>query len=56
MYENMGLSFEVHKEFQALYAKGTRKKMVKKILLMKYQHVANVVVEFYSCATCVKGV
>ena len=24
--------------------------------LMKYQHVADVVVEYYSCATCVKGV
>ena len=26
------------------------------LLPMKYQHVADVVVEFYSCATCVKGV
>ena len=31
-------------------------KIKKKILLMKDQHVADVVVEFYSCATCVKGV
>ena len=29
---------------------------LKKNLLMKYQDVANVVVEFYSCATCVKAV
>ena len=26
------------------------------MLLTKYQHVADVVVEFYSCTTCVKGV
>ena len=26
------------------------------LLLMRYQHVADVVVEFYSCVTCVKGV
>ena len=25
------------------------------LLLMKYRHVADVVVEFYSCAKCVKG-
>ena len=29
-------------------------KLKKKILLMKYQHVANVVLELNSCATCVK--
>ena len=27
-----------------------------KLLLMKYQHVADIVVKFYSCATCVKWV
>ena len=27
--------------------------LIKKILLMKYQHVADIVVEFYSCATYV---
>ena len=26
------------------------------LLPIKYQHVADVVVKFYSCATCVKGV
>ena len=26
------------------------------LLLMKYQHVANVFMKFYSCATCVKGI
>ena len=26
------------------------------LLLMKYQHVADVVVEYYSCATCARGV
>ena len=25
------------------------------LFLMKYQHVADIVVEFYSCVTCVKG-
>ena len=28
----------------------------KKLLLTKYEHVADVVVKFYSCATYVKGV
>ena len=27
----------------------------KKLLLMKYEHVADVVVKFFSCATCVNG-
>ena len=31
-------------------------KLKKKLLLMKYQHVADVVVEFFSCATSSKGV
>ena len=26
------------------------------LLLMKYEHVADVVVEYYSCATCARGV
>ena len=30
-------------------------KFWKKKNLMNYQHVADVVVEFYSCATCIKG-
>ena len=29
---------------------------IKKNLLLKYQHVADVAVDFYSCATCLKGV
>ena len=28
----------------------------KKLLLTKYEHVADVVLKVYSCATCVKGV
>ena len=28
----------------------------KNLLLMKYQHVADVVAEFHSCVACVKGV
>ena len=33
-----------------------RQKMAKKKFQMKYQHVADVDGESYSCATCVKGV
>ena len=47
-------------EMKAFILKGTVQVKITKfenifLRLMKCQHVADVVVEFYSCATCVKG-
>ena len=36
--------------------KTLRSSKAGELLLMKYQHIADVVMEFHSCATCVKGV
>ena len=38
------------------YRQNMTKFKRKILLIMKYQHVADVIVEIYSCATCVKRV